>query len=184
MRIKELLAFGRIPAGLASLPGVKRFIKSTVGSVFDLQMKIFGDVVDLLVGQIWEGRHTAFGAAAFNYLTNIVTLLVMQDERGTDKVRSLRTTRVLTVTGSAVLFVKRLAQLCGGGIGRSAKTEEIMGVSLLRTLCKSRNRQDGCEEDKTRNHYCDINTTALRRECKRAGVERAGWRLLWFARWR
>jgi hypothetical protein len=61
----------------------------------------------------------------FDHWSDLFVLLVVEDDDGSDEAGRLGTAGILTVTGGAVLFVKRLAFLGLGGIGSRSKPKEF-----------------------------------------------------------
>ena len=115
--------------GVATVDGVAVAVEAAVGGEFDLEMDVFGDVVDLVVVEVGKGGHSALGTAVLNDLADVFAFFVVENEDGAYKVRALGSAGGGAVASGTVLFVEGLAEFGGGGVGSRAEAEEVVRVA-------------------------------------------------------
>ena len=81
--------------------------------------------MDIIRRQLRKRGHAGLGAAVLNHGADLFFFLIMQNDNGADQIRTLRSARIFSVTGGAILFEEGLAFLGGCGIGSGAEAEKF-----------------------------------------------------------
>jgi len=131
VRGKKGLTLPGIAGCAGSLAGVLLGVEAAVCRQINLQMKIFGDVVDLLGCQRRKCWHASLRPAVLDDGADRFTFFIMENDGGPQQIGPLSAPGVFAMASSAVLFKQRLTFLRRCLVRRRSKTEKCTDVVVL-----------------------------------------------------
>src|ERR1700722_7578488 len=102
VRLKKFLPLASIAASLASQCAVCLAVSSAVRSKFHLHLEELGNAVNIFLAQAGKCRHSRLRTAILDQRSDLLVLLVMQDNDRPDQVRRLPAPRSLPVTARTI----------------------------------------------------------------------------------
>jgi hypothetical protein len=105
----------------------EQLICSAIRGKLDALVQEFGDIGELRLGEAGERRHAAIGTAAVDHWSDQLTLVVVENDGGAEKIGAgVAAGGLRAVAKRATREIKFLAALGGNGIGGAAEAEKIV----------------------------------------------------------
>jgi hypothetical protein len=116
---------GRVTCSLSPQVCVSLAVAAAIRRQLHLQVKILGNIVNLIIFQGGKWGHSALRAPLLDHLSNFIALLIVQNYHRAHQIRPLRTARAVAVARRTVLFIKRFTQFCRRRIRRWPEPEKL-----------------------------------------------------------
>jgi hypothetical protein len=103
-------------------------VTASICGEFHLQVNVLSNFKQLAVFKVGECGHAALRSACLDNWSNGFSFLIVKHQRRANQTGTLCAARILSMTGCAIVLIKRFSEFCGGYVGRGSESQKLSHI--------------------------------------------------------